>query len=50
MPDLISLPTLSAYLALVLAISLVPGPNVLFVMTQSAWRGPRAGLFAATGI
>ncbi len=50
MPDLISLPTLGAYIALVLAISLVPGPNVLFVMTQSAWRGPRAGLFAATGI
>lgn len=50
MPDLISLPTLSAYIALVLAISLVPGPNVLFVMTQSAWRGPRAGFFAATGV
>lgn len=50
MPDLISLPTLGVYIALVLAISLVPGPNVLFVMTQSAWRGPRAGLFAATGV
>jgi len=50
MPDLISPPTLGAYIALVLVISLVPGPNVLFVMTQSAWRGPRAGLFAATGI
>jgi homoserine/homoserine lactone efflux protein len=48
--DLIPLPTLLAYVALVLAISLAPGPNVLFVMTQSAWRGPRAGLFAAAGI
>ena len=48
--DLIPAPTLLAYLGLVVAISVAPGPNVLFVMTQSAWRGPRAGLFAAAGI
>lgn len=48
--DLIAAPTLFAFIALVLAISLAPGPNVLFVMTQAAWRGQRAGLFAAAGI
>jgi threonine/homoserine/homoserine lactone efflux protein len=48
--DLISPATLAAYVGLVLAIAIAPGPNVLFVMTQSAWRGPRAGLCAATGI
>lgn len=50
MSDLIPAPTLLAYLGLVVAISVAPGPNVLFVMTQSAWRGPRAGMFAAAGI
>ena len=48
--DLIPAPTLAAYIALVVAISVAPGPNVLFVMTQAAWRGPKAGLFAAAGI
>lgn len=48
--DLIPAPTFLAYLGLVLAIAVAPGPNVLFVMTQSAWRGPKAGLFAAVGI
>lgn len=48
--DLIEAPTLAAYIALVVAIALAPGPNVLFVMTQSAWRGWRAGLYAAGGI
>jgi RhtB (resistance to homoserine/threonine) family protein len=42
--------TLAAYMGLVIAIAIAPGPNVLFVMTQSAWRGPRAGLCAAAGI
>lgn len=48
--DLVAAPTLLAYLGLVVAISVAPGPNVLFVMTQSAWRGPQAGMFAAAGI
>ena len=48
--DLIAGPTLVAYIGLALAISIVPGPNVLFVMTQSAWRGPQVGLYAAAGI
>jgi threonine/homoserine/homoserine lactone efflux protein len=30
--------------------SLVPGPQMLFVMTQAAWRGPRAGLGALAGL
>ncbi len=47
---LIPVPTLLAYIGLVIAIAVAPGPNVLFVMTQSAWRGPKAGLFAAAGI
>jgi hypothetical protein len=34
--DLIAGPTLLAYVGLVLAIAIAPGPNVLFVMTQSA--------------
>ncbi|MFT3725896.1 MAG: LysE family translocator [Hyphomonadaceae bacterium] len=48
--ELISAGTLVGYVGLVIAIAIAPGPNVLFVMTQSAWRGPRAGLFAAAGI
>jgi len=48
--DLVSPSTLLAYVGLVIAISVAPGPNVLFVMTQSAWRGPRAGFYAAAGI
>lgn len=50
MLDLIPPSTLLAYIGLVIAISVAPGPNVLFVMTQSAWRGRRAGFFAAAGI
>lgn len=50
MLDLIPAPTLLAYIGLVVAIAIAPGPNVLFVMTQSAWRGPRAGFYAAAGI
>ena len=50
MLDLIPLPTLLAFTGLAVAISVAPGPNVLFVMTQSAWRGRRAGFFAAAGI
>jgi len=50
MLDLISAPTLLAYVGLVVTIAIAPGPNVLFVMTQSAWRGRRAGFYAASGI
>lgn len=30
--------------------SLVPGPNMMFVMTQAVWRGSRSGLAALTGL
>ena len=50
MLDLVPLPTLLAFTGLAMAISVAPGPNVLFVMTQSTWRGRRAGFFAAAGI
>lgn len=31
-------------------VSLVPGPQMVFVLTQSAWRGHRAGLAALGGL
>ena len=31
-------------------VSLVPGPQMMFVLTQSAWRGHRAGLAALGGL
>jgi len=30
--------------------SFMPGPSVLFVVSQSVWRGPRAGMAAGAGI
>ncbi|MBC2668915.1 LysE family translocator [Novosphingobium piscinae] len=30
--------------------SLIPGPQMLFVLTQTAWRGPRAGLGTLAGL
>lgn len=48
--DLISASTLVAYVGIVFVIAIAPGPNVLFVMTQAAWRGAGAGLWAAAGI
>jgi threonine/homoserine/homoserine lactone efflux protein len=31
-------------------VSLMPGPQMVFVMTQAAWRGPRAGAAALAGL
>lgn len=31
-------------------VSLVPGPQMVFVMTQAAWRGPKAGAAALAGV
>src|SRR6188768_3525218 len=31
-------------------VSLMPGPQMIFVMTQAAWRGPRAGAAALAGL
>ncbi len=38
------------YLVAYLLVCVTPGPNVLFVMSQSVWRGRTAGLTAALGI
>lgn len=47
MIDLAKLATFATVTALV---SLVPGPQMVFVMTQAAWRGPKAGAAALAGV
>lgn len=42
--------TLIAFIAMTTLVSAVPGPSVIFVTTQGAWRGPVAGLSAVAGI
>lgn len=39
-----------AFLIVTTLSSFIPGPAVIFVMSQAAWRGPRAGVSAALGI
>jgi threonine/homoserine/homoserine lactone efflux protein len=41
---------LAAFTLVTATTSLVPGPQMLFVLTQAAWRGPRAGLGALAGL
>lgn len=41
---------LAAFVLVTGATSLIPGPQMLFVLTQTAWRGPRAGLGALAGL
>ena len=41
---------LAAFMLVTATASLVPGPQMIFVMTQAAWRGPRAGLGALAGL
>jgi threonine/homoserine/homoserine lactone efflux protein len=41
---------LAAFVLVTATTSLVPGPQMIFVMTQAAWRGPRAGLGALAGL
>ncbi len=41
---------LAAFTMVTAAASLVPGPQMLFVLTQSAWRGPRVALGALAGL
>jgi homoserine/homoserine lactone efflux protein len=41
---------LAAFLLVTTLSSFVPGPSVIFVMSQAAWRGPRAGMMAGAGI
>jgi homoserine/homoserine lactone efflux protein len=41
---------LVGFLVMTTVSSFVPGPSVLFVVSQSIWRGPRGGLAAGAGI
>ena len=41
---------LAAFAALTALTSLVPGPNMLFVLAQAAWRRTRGGLVALAGL
>jgi threonine/homoserine/homoserine lactone efflux protein len=41
---------LAAFTLITAMTSLVPGPQMLFVLTQAAWRGSRAGLGALAGL
>ena len=40
----------AAFLALTSLVSIAPGPSVIFVASQAAWRGPKAGIAAGLGI
>lgn len=41
---------LAAFALVTITTSLVPGPQMIFVLTQTAWRGPRAGMAALAGL
>jgi homoserine/homoserine lactone efflux protein len=41
---------LAAFATVTALVSLMPGPQMVFVMTQAAWRGPRAGAAALAGL
>lgn len=41
---------LAAFAVITGLVSLMPGPQMVFVMTQAAWRGPRAGAAALAGL
>lgn len=41
---------LAAFVAVTVTASIVPGPQMLFVMGQAAWRGTRAGVSALAGL
>jgi threonine/homoserine/homoserine lactone efflux protein len=41
---------LAAFAVVTGLVSLTPGPQMVFVMTQAAWRGPRAGAAALAGL
>ena len=47
---MISIDTLSLFFAAALALALVPGPDNIFVLTQSALYGRRAGLLVTLGL
>jgi len=41
---------IATFIVLTTLVSLMPGPNTMFVMSQAALRGPRAGIMAGLGI
>lgn len=41
---------LAAFAVVTGLVSLMPGPQMVFVMTQAAWRGPKAGAAALAGL
>jgi threonine/homoserine/homoserine lactone efflux protein len=41
---------LAAFAIVTGLVSLMPGPQMVFLMTQAAWRGPRAGAAALAGL
>jgi homoserine/homoserine lactone efflux protein len=41
---------IATFVVLTTLVSLMPGPNTMFVMSQAALRGPRAGIMAGLGI
>lgn len=41
---------LAAFAVVTSLVSVTPGPQMVFVMTQAAWRGPRAGAAALAGL
>lgn len=41
---------LAAFAVVTGMVSLMPGPQMVFVMTQAAWRGPKAGAAALAGL
>jgi len=49
-PDMIDPGRLAAFAALTGFVSLVPGPNMLFVLGQAAWRRARGGALALAGL
>ena len=44
------LETLLAFLLVTATTSIVPGPSMIFVMSQAIWRGPRSGWAALMGM
>ena len=41
---------LATFATVTALVSVTPGPQMVFVMTQAAWRGPRAGAAALAGL
>lgn len=49
LPVILDPARIAAFIAVTALTSLAPGPQMVFVITQAAWRGPRGGLSALLG-